>query len=103
LLEDERRLFYVALTRAKRRLVVTAVDSPEDDGERPSRFLAETGVAAVVHTARVARPLNLTSLVASLRRQAVDPETSEGVRSAVQARLALLAHATDDEGRALVP
>ena len=35
-LAEERRLFYVATTRARRRLVVTAVDSPEDDGVRPS-------------------------------------------------------------------
>ena len=44
LLAEERRLFYVAVTRARRRLVVTAVDSPEDDGVRASRFLAELGV-----------------------------------------------------------
>ena len=36
LLAEERRLFYVAVTRARRRLVVTAVDSPEDDGSRPA-------------------------------------------------------------------
>ena len=36
LLAEERRLFYVAVTRARERLVVTAVDSPEDDGDQPS-------------------------------------------------------------------
>ena len=39
LLMEERRLFYVACTRARRRLVVTAVKSTDDDGEQPSRFL----------------------------------------------------------------
>ncbi len=34
-LAEERRLFYVAVTRASRRLIVTAVDSPEDDGDQP--------------------------------------------------------------------
>ena len=41
---EERRLFYVACTRARQRLVVTAVASPDDEGEQPSRFLDELGV-----------------------------------------------------------
>ena len=44
LLLEERRLFYVACTRARQRLVVTAVASPDDEGEQPSRFLDELGV-----------------------------------------------------------
>ena len=43
LLAEERRLFYVACTRARQRLVVTAVASPDDEGEQPSRFLGELG------------------------------------------------------------
>ena len=46
LLAEERRLFYVACTRARERLVVTAVASPDDEGEQPSRFLTELGVGA---------------------------------------------------------
>ena len=42
--EEERRLFYVACTRAREQLVVTAVASPDDDGEQPSRLLDELGV-----------------------------------------------------------
>ena len=41
LLKEERRLFYVACTRARSRLVVTAVASADDEGEQPSRFLDE--------------------------------------------------------------
>jgi superfamily I DNA/RNA helicase/RecB family exonuclease len=45
LLDEERRLFYVATTRARRRLVVTAVASASVGGsvgeEQPSRFLTE--------------------------------------------------------------
>ena len=44
LLDEERRLFYVAITRARHRLIVTAVD-PSGTGaggdEQPSRFLGE--------------------------------------------------------------
>ncbi len=103
LLADERRLFYVALTRARRRVVVTAVDSTDDDGDRPSRLLLDTGIDVVAHTERVARPLNLTSLVALLRRRAVDPRSSEAMRAAALIRLARLAAARDDAARPLVP
>ena len=41
--DDERRLFYVALTRASQELVATWVAVPEDDA-RPSRFLIEAGL-----------------------------------------------------------
>jgi superfamily I DNA/RNA helicase/RecB family exonuclease len=103
LFADERRLFYVAATRARRRLVITAVDSPEDDGERPSRLLQETGVEVQQHLDRVARPLSLPALVATLRRRAVDPDGSDGMRRSAASRLALLAAARDDDGRLLVP
>ena len=41
MLAEERRLFYVACTRAKERLLVTAVASVDDNGEQPSRFLRD--------------------------------------------------------------
>ena len=41
---EERRLFYVACTRARSRLVVTAVAGTEGEGDQPSRFLTELGV-----------------------------------------------------------
>jgi superfamily I DNA/RNA helicase/RecB family exonuclease len=103
LLIDERRLFYVALTRARRRLVVTAVDSGEDDGERPSRFLGELGIDVDQHRDRVARPLSLPSLVAALRREATDPRRTPAMRRAAAARLAVLAGETDDTGLSLAP
>ncbi|GAA1411390.1 hypothetical protein GCM10009639_62980 [Kitasatospora putterlickiae] len=120
LLAEERRLFYVAATRAKDRLVVTAVKAPADDGDQPSRFLRElyredvdprTGrvlrrtppvtVEDVTHRPR--RPLAVPALVAELRAVTVDPDRSPELRRAAAERLAALALATDDEDRPLVP
>ncbi|MGI8536151.1 MAG: ATP-dependent helicase [Mycobacteriales bacterium] len=103
LLADERRLFYVALTRARRRVVVTAVAGLEEDGERPSRFLSELGVEVQAHLDRTARPLSLPALVAALRRLSVDPAATAAARRAAAGRLARLAAGTDDADLPLVP
>ncbi|MFE9722916.1 ATP-dependent helicase [Streptomyces sp. NPDC005794] len=103
LLAEERRLFYVAATRARERLVVTAVKAPADDGDQPSRFLTELGVEPRDVTGRPRRPLAVASLVAELRATTVDPAASEALRDAAARRLARLAALTDDEGRPLVP
>jgi len=104
LLAEERRLFYVAVTRARRRLVVTAVDSPEDDGSRPSRFLAELGTAVEARTEDASRrPLTLSALVRELRQVVTDPAADSALRSAAAARLARLAAARAPDGTPLVP
>ncbi|GAA3375254.1 ATP-dependent DNA helicase [Streptomyces sannanensis] len=103
LLGEERRLFYVAATRARDRLVVTAVKAPADDGDQPSRFLTELGVEPKDVTGRPRRPLSTAALVAELRATTVDPEASEALRDAAARRLARLAALADDEGRPLVP
>ncbi|WP_067391680.1 ATP-dependent helicase [Streptomyces sp. F-3] len=103
LLAEERRLFYVAATRACERLVVTAVKAPADDGDQPSRFLAELGVEARDVTGRPRRPLSVAALVAELRATTVDPRASVALRRAAAHRLARLAALADDEGRPLVP
>jgi superfamily I DNA/RNA helicase/RecB family exonuclease len=102
LLMEERRLFYVACTRARRRLVVSAVRSPDDDGEQPSRFLEELGVTIEHQDGRPPRPLSLGGLVAELRRTAADPQVSGPLREAAARRLAALA-AEEVDGRQLVP
>ncbi|MFJ8471751.1 ATP-dependent helicase [Kitasatospora sp. NPDC094011] len=120
LLGEERRLFYVAATRAKERLIVTAVKAPADDGDEPSRFLRElyredvdprTGrvvrrtppvtVEDVTHRPR--RPLSVAALVAELRAVTVDPDRSPELRRAAAERLAVLATAADQDGLPLVP
>lgn len=102
-LAEERRLFYVALTRAAERLVVTAVASPDEAGDRPSRFLAEVGVPPVTVSVRPARSLSASGLVANLRATLIDPGVSPALRAAAAERLAVLCAATDAEGQALVP
>ena len=84
---DETRLFHVAVTRARRLLVVTAVRS---DDEQPSPFL---DVVDPLPHARpftdVARPLTLPGLVAELRREVAGPDAA--TRGAAVTALATLA------------
>ncbi|MBW8798699.1 MAG: ATP-dependent helicase [Streptomyces sp.] len=103
LLAEERRLFYVAATRARERLVVTAVKAPADDGDQPSRFLTELGAEPQDVTGRPRRPLAVAALVAELRATTVDPRASDALREAAARRLARLAALADEDGRPLVP
>ncbi|WP_052851608.1 ATP-dependent helicase [Streptomyces avicenniae] len=102
LLAEERRLFYVAATRARDRLVVTAVRGA-DDGDQPSRFLRELGTEPVDAGQRPRRPLALAALIAELRATTVDPDASPALRRAAADRLAELAALRDDDGHPLVP
>jgi superfamily I DNA/RNA helicase/RecB family exonuclease len=114
LLAEERRLFYVAATRARERLVVTAVKAPAEDGDEPSRFLRElyrerpdgsrvpeVRVEDVTHRPR--RPLAVAALVAELRATTVDPAKDPALREAAAQRLVKLAALTDEDGYPLVP
>lgn len=103
LLAEERRLFYVAATRARERLIVTAVKAPADDGDQPSRFLTELGIEPRDVTGRPRRPLAVAALVAELRATTVDPDASDALRDEAAHRLARLAALTDDEDQPLVP
>ncbi|MFH9724052.1 UvrD-helicase domain-containing protein [Streptomyces sp. NPDC017254] len=103
LLAEERRLFYVAATRARDRLVVTAVKAAAEDGDQPSRFLAELGVEPKDVPGRPRRPLAVSALVAELRATTVDPDASPALRDAAAHRLAELAALTDEDGQPLVP
>jgi superfamily I DNA/RNA helicase/RecB family exonuclease len=96
LLAEERRLFYVAVTRARKLLVVTAAGG-EDTDIRPSRFLTELAgpPEAEIPIQRVAeeghRWLAMPALVADLRRAAADTTRPRALREAAAAQLAKLA------------
>jgi superfamily I DNA/RNA helicase/RecB family exonuclease len=95
LLAEERRLFYVAVTRARHALVVTAVGA-EDTEERPSRFLAELAADDIEIeqvTGAGHRWLSLPALTADLRRAAADVSLPGHVREAAAGQLARLAAA----------
>ncbi len=111
LLDEVRRLFYVAVTRARHRLVVTAVD---DEDNQPSRFLDDIvangtttggpapgesveGGDASDEVGGVPPLLSLPSLVARLRRAvtAADPldaDTASSIKPRRRAAAALLSH-----------
>ncbi|MFE6061291.1 UvrD-helicase domain-containing protein [Streptomyces sp. NPDC056431] len=103
LLAEERRLFYVAATRARDRLVVTAVKAAAEDGDQPSRFLTELGAEPKDVPGRPRRPLAVSALVAELRATTVDPDASPALRDAAAHRLAELAALADEDGQPLVP
>nr|MBA2474190.1 ATP-dependent helicase [Pseudonocardiales bacterium] len=94
LLAEERRLLLVAASRARHRLLVTAV---RGEDEQPSRFLDELeGTDASTHERPVQprqRGLILAELVAELRRVCCDPAEDSVRRGSAAAGLAQLAHA----------
>jgi superfamily I DNA/RNA helicase/RecB family exonuclease len=95
LVADERRLFYVAVTRARHELVVTAVGAADSE-EQPSRFLAELAGddIEIEHVAGAGRRwLSLPALTSDLRRAAADAGLPVHVRAAAATQLARLAAA----------
>jgi RecB family exonuclease len=96
LLAQERRLFYVALTRAMQTLVITSTDtSVRDDGVSPTRFISDIVTALpgieIEHTSgRPKRPLSPEGVIANLRRTLNSPDSSDSLKLAAANRLAQL-------------
>ena len=104
MIAEERRLFYVACSRAQSRLVVTAVAAGADDGDQPSRFVGELHAHVTGQDGRTLpepdnrprRALSLRGAVAELRRIG-ETTTSPAVRARVAAALAAV---VDQQGGA---
>ncbi len=110
ILDDERRLAFVAATRARNRLVISCVESQLPDQPQPSLFIDEVRagsepedsdivVAAEALSAHHA-PSRLTpaALTASLRTALMDPESSPDLRTAAAERLVRLAGLDGERG-----
>jgi ATP-dependent exoDNAse (exonuclease V) beta subunit len=86
LLEDERRLLHVAVTRAQSGLILTAV---QEEDSYPSRYFEE--IYEHVHQissdeaplTEPERALTQQALVAALRRDLLDPATSESAKNSL--------------------
>ncbi|SNR39579.1 Superfamily I DNA or RNA helicase [Haloechinothrix alba] len=95
-LAEERRLLYVAVSRARERLLASAVTGED---EQPSRFLDELEPLAGEDAGparkpeRAPRPLVMSRLVGDLRAAVCDPGTDERRRARAASQLARLARA----------
>ncbi len=92
MLAEERRLFYVAISRARRRLIITAHETID---ARPSRFITDfaeiAGVEAQKATQQRSRGLSMPDLVADLRLCLLDPLSTAEQRDTAARCLARLA------------
>ncbi|MGY4103140.1 PD-(D/E)XK nuclease family protein [Nocardia sp. R16R-3T] len=100
IMAEERRLLLVACSRARRSLLVTAVESVAGDRDLvPSRFLAELlghdddGEPGALPVADPGRALVMHALVAELRGVVCDSEAEPERRRRAAHQLARLAHA----------
>jgi superfamily I DNA/RNA helicase/RecB family exonuclease len=93
-LDDELRLFHVAVSRARRHLLVTAVRSEDDLPSPLLDLVAAPGDGQDVRElTEVPRSMTLPALVAELRSVVVDPFPTDDERADAAAQLARLAAA----------
>ena len=96
---EERRLLIAAMGRARRRLLITAVDSEDgDEGALPSPFIAElaqyeTGELAPVVPVRAPKVLSPAAVIGRLRATVCAPDgaVTDDERAAAATQLARLA------------
>jgi superfamily I DNA/RNA helicase/RecB family exonuclease len=100
-LNEERRLLYVAMTRARDRLLVTAVADEDVAGTTPSRFLNHCQPPVEIVKQRSWQTRDPRAFVAYARRLLLDTQTSEKKKQMAAAALAALADSHDSFGKPL--
>lgn len=103
LLAEERRLFYVACTRARDRVTVTTVASAELGDNEVSRFIHDLDLPIQSVAPLPREAASMAGLVARLRHVLQDAGASPALREAAAQRLADLAEERDADGTPLVP
>ena len=84
LLREERNLFYVATTRARKLLTLTCIDQGSEGGDQPSRFVRDviaTGVSPHTVSGYPKNRASWSGLAASLRTTLADPLASPALKS----------------------
>ncbi|MFM1786092.1 MAG: hypothetical protein RL228_42, partial [Actinomycetota bacterium] len=119
IVEEERRLFYVAVTRAQEKLYISSTAADPEQGRVASRFIAnmfnenpqtevklETPVAIRAKELQNESRYSVQGLVAQLRRIAASEDSKDinaQLRQAAQERLAKLALLKTANGESYVP
>lgn len=99
---EDRRVFYVALTRAKKRCIVTTSPGPSRRGE-PSRFIEELcGSIPDIEPGGGLKPLTFSEAAVAYRRTLGNPDAPPAKRVAALAALAE-AHRLRPESAAVQP
>jgi len=84
LLREERNLFYVASTRARKLLTLTCIDQGSEGGDQPSRFVRDviaTGISPHTVSGYPKNRASWSGLAASLRATLADPLASPALKS----------------------
>lgn len=107
-LREERRLFYVACTRATSRLFVSAVDPVNEDTEGPSRFFSELekefcGENPILRQGRPPQSLTLRGVISRLRSAGESTDSSVEDRAEAARMLAMISQRGVSSAKAADP